>query len=164
VLSCAAIVRSLEEAHAPDLIPRTVGEFVATDESGELPSSWDPRRPCARAQPPKEHSHTFWADGTFNSYDQFGAQVDEGTYELVDEHTFVFPPGITMRYEVGADTLELDVVPPGDCTDERVLGHDEEGRAVSCRELLAWAYSVAFPGGTWVRVRTGPHVPPGSGR
>ena len=162
-LTCKALVTALREAHAADLIPRTVGEFVPTTSSGELPSDWDPRHPCAHARPPTEHSHTFWADGTFNSYDQDGQQVDEGTYQVVDDHTFVFPPGLTMTYVVQEHGLQLDVVPPKDCTDEHVVTHYEDGQPVTCRELLAWAYSVAFPGQTWTRVTTGPHVPPGSG-
>src|SRR5207249_11896313 len=38
-------------------------------------------------RPPTAHTHTFWADGTFSSYNENGQQVDDGTYVIVDDHT-----------------------------------------------------------------------------
>jgi hypothetical protein len=61
-----------------------------------------PSHPCAHAKPPTGHSHTFWAGGTFNSYDENGNRVDDGVYELIDDHTFTFSPIIPMHFSVTA--------------------------------------------------------------
>jgi hypothetical protein len=161
--TCAAIVGALTKAGLKDLIPQNVGESIeGVSEDGSLPPTWDPSHPCANAKPPIEHSHTFWADGAFNSYDENGNQVDEDTYKLVDDHTLAFK-FITMHYSVTGDSLTLDVVIPSNCTTKRIVGYDDEGHPVRCREVLGWAFSVAYPGQTWTRVTSGPHVPPGTG-
>jgi hypothetical protein len=38
-----------------------------------------------------EHSHFFTTDGQFGSYDELGAQVDNGDYEIVKESMLAFP-------------------------------------------------------------------------
>ncbi len=101
-------------------------------------------------QPPIEHSHTFWADGTFNSYDQNGQQVDDGTYTIINGHTFAIGDS-TFHYRIQGDNIKFDVVIPKDCSTKH------------CREGLGWAFSVAYPGPTWTRVTSGPNVPAGSG-
>jgi hypothetical protein len=161
--TCAAIVSALAKAGLTDLIPQDIGETIkGWPEDGSVPASWDPSHPCAHAKPPTEHSHTFWADGSFNSYDENGNEVDKDTYELVDDHTLAFKY-ITMHYSVAGDSLRLDVVIPPNCTTKRIVGYDDEGHPVSCREILAWAFSVAYPGQVWTRVTSGPHVPAGTG-
>jgi hypothetical protein len=148
--TCAMIVRALTRAGLSDLIPQDIGELIkGVPENGPLPASWDPSYPCSLAKPPIEHSHTFWAGGTFNSYDENGNQVDDGFYTLVDDHAFTM--GITFHFSTRANTLKLDVVIPKDCTTK------------DCRDALAWEFSVAYPGQTWTRVTSGPHVPLGTG-
>ena len=156
--TCAGMVRALRHAHRLDLIRYELGDFVEGWEDGP-PAGWSPRHPCAHQTPPRAHSHTFWADGIFNSWDQNGEQVDEGTYQLIDDHTFQFPPLLTMNYQVSGDTLTMNPVEPENCTAKRIV-RVEDGRDVSCLDDFAWAFSVAWPGERWTRVTSGPHVPP----
>lgn len=151
--TCAAIVNALTQAGLADLISLDVAETLKLPENAPLPASWDPSHPCADAKPPTEHSHTFWADGAFNSFDQNGQQVDDGQYKLVNDHTFIFPGSIpiTMHYRIQGDTIMFDPVIPKNCTTKQ------------CRGTLAWAFSVANPGQTWTRVTSGPNVPFGTG-
>ena len=164
--TCQAMVSTLTKASLQDLIPKEIGETIkGWPEDGSVPASWDPSHPCAHSKLAPEHSHTFWADGTFNSYDETGNEVDNDHYELVDDHTFRFKH-ITMHYSVTGDSLKMNVVipkNPRNCTWKRIIDHYEDGTPVSCRENLAWAFSVAWPGQVWTRVTSGPHVPAGTG-
>jgi hypothetical protein len=99
----------------------------------------DPEHPCQGAVP-QAHSHFFTADGQFGSKDQQGDQVDDGTYKLVDDRTFVVSkefPDVTFHYQVTGDTIRFDPVMPS-C-------------APGCFEAM-WSVMVAFPGETWERV------------
>ena len=65
----------------------------------------DPAEPCRDAVPLR-HSHFFTEDGQFGSRDQDGNQVDEGTYRIVDEGSFVVSkefPDITFHYSIDGD-------------------------------------------------------------
>jgi hypothetical protein len=151
--TCAAIVKALTKAHLTNFIPQDITELIkGVPENGPLPDTWDPAHPCVHAKPPTEHSHTFWAGETnnFNSYDENGQQVDDGTYTIIDDHTFGIGDS-TFHFRVTGDKLQLSVVVPKDCSTKH------------CREELGWAFSVAYPGQTWTRVTSGPHVPPGTG-
>jgi hypothetical protein len=164
VQTCAGMVRALTRTHRLELIRYELGDFVEGWEENGPPPAWDPQRPCTHATPPRPHSHTFWADGSFNSYDENGEQVDEGTYQLIDDHTFRFPPYFTMKYQVSGDTLTMSVVTPKNCTAKRIL-RVEDGRKVSCLED-PWRTSPGrsrWPGERWKRVTSGPHVPPATG-
>jgi hypothetical protein len=99
----------------------------------------DVKHPC-RGAVPLLHSHFFTADGQFGSKDQNGQQVDDGTYKIVDDRTFVISggfPDVTFHYRVTGDTIRFDPVVPS-C-------------APSCEEA-SWSVMVAFPGKTWERV------------
>jgi hypothetical protein len=141
------IVDALTTAHQTDLIARDVPDLLRGSVDGVPPSDYDPEHPCADAWPPIEHSHTFWPDGMFNSYDENGRQVDDGTYTLIDDHTFMIGSSGTFHFSRDGDTIMFDVVIPASCLSE------------ACRGDLAWAFSVANPGQTWTRVTAGPHVP-----
>ncbi len=147
-------MKGLTQAGLADVIPRFIGETLKIPENAPLPANWDPADPCADPRRPYEHSHTFWADGEFNSYDQFGQEVDEGRYKLVDDHTFILLGSIriTMHYRVKGDTIMFDPVLLKDCTSKRCLG------------IMSWAVSVAMPGLMWSRVTSGPNVPSGERR
>jgi hypothetical protein len=98
----------------------------------------DVKQPC-RGAVPLLHSHFFTADGKFGSKDQNGQQVDDGTYKIVDDRTFVISGGsdVTFHYRINGDTIRFDPVVPS-C-------------APSCDEA-SWSVMVAFPGKTWERV------------
>jgi hypothetical protein len=99
----------------------------------------DVKQPCKGAVPIL-HSHFFTADGQFGSKDQNGQQVDDGTYKIVDDRTFVVAkefPDVTIHYRIAGDTIRFDPVAPS-C-------------APSCDEAV-WSVMMAFPGKTWERV------------
>jgi hypothetical protein len=99
----------------------------------------DPKHPCKGAIP-QVHSHFFTADGQFGSKDQQGDQVDDGTYKIIDDRTFVVSkefPDVTFHYRIAGDTIRFDPVAPS-C-------------APGCFEAV-WSVMVAFPGKTWNRV------------
>jgi hypothetical protein len=147
--TCPMVVQALTKAGLEDLIPLDVGETLKLPENAPLPATWDPSHPCADAKAPTEHSHTFWPDGEFNSYDQNGQQVDDGPYTIVNHHTFTIGTHnpTTFHYRIQGDTIMFDVVIPKVCSSKR------------CLENLAWAFSVANPGQTWTRVTSGVNVP-----
>jgi hypothetical protein len=97
---------------------------------------------------PRRHSHFFTSDGQFGSLDEFGNQVDGGTYEIVGPDTLVIPyrfeegPPIpvSFHFRIQGNTLALDPVIPPDCSASR------------CREAAGWSVAVALPGKTWRRV------------
>jgi hypothetical protein len=143
--TCQAIVTALTKAGHPELIRGGVGELVEGNVDGQVPPRWDPNHPCALALPPTPHSHTFWPNGMFNSYDENGKQVDDGPWAIVDDHTFTIGNS-TFTYTIAGDALTFEPVVPADCS----------GR---CKDDLGWMYSVSFPGSAWHRVTSGPHVP-----
>jgi hypothetical protein len=99
----------------------------------------DPKHPCKGAVP-QAHSHFFTADGQFGSKDHQGDQVDDGTYKITDDRTFVVSkefPDVTFHFRVTGDTIRFDPVVPS-C-------------APGCFEAV-WSVMVAFPGKTWERV------------
>ena len=143
--TCQAIVDALTKAGHPELIRSTAGETVQGNINGEVPSDWDPKHPCARALPPTPHSHTFWPNGMFNSYDENGKQVDDGPWAVIDDHTFTIGKS-TFTYSVAGDALMFEPIVPADCSGQ-------------CRDDLGWMYAVSYPGSAWHRVTSGPHVP-----
>ena len=101
----------------------------------------DPKHPCQDAVPQK-HSHFFTAEGLFGSRDAEGNQVDDGSYRLVGDDTFVigkeFEEGVTFHYRiVDGDTLYLDPELPA-CAAE------------GCFDAQ-WAIAVSYPGLPWER-------------
>jgi hypothetical protein len=143
--TCQAIVAALTKAGHPELIRGGVGELVKGNINGVVPSDWDSKHPCATALPPTLHSHTFWPNGMFNSYDEHGNQVDDGPWAIIDDQTFTIGAS-TFAYLIMGDALLFEPIVPADCRGQ-------------CRDDLGWMYSVSFPGSAWHRVTTGPHVP-----
>ena len=142
--SCEATIAGLHESGLEEFSP----VVLEMEETISDARDFAPDDPCANAVPPFEHSHTFWPDGNFNSYDQGENEVDSGTYTLVgDENLTMGEPPITFLFTVEGETLQLDVEVPQDCTSDE------------CQGTLAWAISVADPGQSWTRVTSGPHVP-----
>jgi hypothetical protein len=98
----------------------------------------DPAKPCDGSVP-RVHSHFFTEDGLFGSLDWHGEQVDDGTYGVVGEDTFVVSkefPDVTFHYGIDDDSIRFEPVIP-DCSPD-------------CFEA-AWSVSVAYPGATWIR-------------
>jgi hypothetical protein len=114
------------------------GERVRARNHNAGPARRHPARPCKGAVP-RKHSHFFTADGKFGSRDWNGEQVDDGTYEVIDDRTFVVSkefPEVTFHYVIEGDAITLDPVIPDSCLTFRCL----------------WSVAVAYPGRTWRRV------------
>ena len=56
-----------------------------------------------------KHAHFFSPDGQFGSLDQNGQQVDDGTYEVVDDDTMTIG-GVEFTYTVANGELVLEPV------------------------------------------------------
>ena len=143
--TCEAIIQALTKAGHPELIKVAAGELVEGNVNGVVPADWDPAHPCANALPPTPHSHTFWPNGMFNSYDENGNQVDDGLWAILDGKTFTIGKS-TFAYAIAGNTLRFEPVVPADCSGQ-------------CVDDLGWTFSVSIPGSAWHRVLTGPHVP-----
>lgn len=139
VTRCEEMVSALKQAGLDQWVVEFVAgnSFIPGVTSGDQIA--DPAQPCEGAVP-REHSHFFTAGGEFGSLDWNGEQVDDGTYEIVDDHTFVVSkefPDVTFNYTIQDDTISFDPLIP-DCAPE-------------CFEA-AWSVVVAYPGETWERV------------
>jgi hypothetical protein len=139
---CGVMVRLLFRAGLADQAARWgAGNFVsgwkkATNRAEILA--------LCRGVPPHEHAHTFWADGSFNSWDpdQNWQQEDEGQYRIIGP-TFVIGK-TTFTYRVlHGDALMMNPVIPADCSTNH------------CRQQAAWSVTVAYPGHVWRRVTSG---------
>ena len=150
VTTCNESLQSFRRAGLEDsVIEEHVLPGLADPSNGWLPGGQitDPKHPCEGAVP-REHSH-FWTEhGTFGSFDWKGNQVDEGTYEIIDDDTLVMPYGfeqgppiqVEFGYQIDGDTLALVPVIPSDCSTKH------------CLEAELWSVSVAYAGETWERV------------
>ena len=143
VTHCQDYVRAMTAAGFPEAASETAAEFVHVTPPGVA----DEEHPC-RGALPRGHSHFFTSDGQFGSLDEFGNQVDEGTYAIVGPNTLVIPYGfeegppilVTFHYRIHGNTIAFDPVIPSDCSTSR------------CREAAAWSIAVALPGKNWRRV------------
>jgi hypothetical protein len=68
----------------------------------------------------------------FGSLDENGAQVDDGTYELINDHTFLFGP-MKINFDVEGDSIRFRPLVPDPCSK-------------SCRKFLPYAIGVFYPG------------------
>lgn len=132
---CDAIVGALRGAGVAEavVLENVVGNGLVPDAATPADLA-DPANPCADAVP-REHGHFFTEDGEFGSTDFNGDQVDDGSYEIVDDDT-VSINGTQFGYAVEGDELTLQPPPvTTDCTD------------FECQ----WSIMVAMPGQTLTR-------------
>ena len=142
--TCAALVQAVTAGGHPELMPAILSELISPT------AAFDPKDPCAHALPPMKHSHTFWPDGTFNSYDQREQEVDFGVWVLVDSDTMKIGEPVAdaeFSWVVNGDHLSLTPVIDASCT------------TAECLDRIDWQFAVAFPGETWTRATSGAHVP-----
>jgi hypothetical protein len=101
--------------------------------------------PSCKGKHPQVHAHFFTESGQFGSLDKNAQQVDDGTYEIIDGHTFRIGDS-TFRYTITADdTLTL----------EPVITREQRREALASRKdftTASWMVSVAYEGTTWNRV------------
>jgi hypothetical protein len=131
VTTCQELVQALRDAGLGDIAPEMVaGNGLVRGTPERLAKKAD----ICEGAVPREHSHFFTDFGTFGSLNWRGEQVDDGTYEIVDDRTFRIGSS-TFHFEVQGDTIMFEPVLAG-CE-----GFD-----------CGWMVSVAFPGKTWERV------------
>jgi hypothetical protein len=93
------------------------------------------------------HEHFFDAEGVFGSLNQDEQQVDDGTYTILDTHTFKIGRS-KFRYTVRGNTLKMDPV---------ITAAKREGALAKPGKFTdaVWMVSVAVPGTSWNRVDCG---------
>jgi hypothetical protein len=136
--TCAELSAALTKAR----LQKFVLEFVAGN--GFVPGVTtpdqisDPMHPCLKSVP-RKHSHFFTKRGDFGSRDWHGQRVDDGTYRIVNNNTFVISkefPKVTFHYRIRGSAITFAPVIPQGCSTFR----------------CAWAISMAYPGKKWLRV------------
>jgi hypothetical protein len=129
VNSCASFVQAFKEVGLIDLAPEWLvggGYFTSLDQI-------DNTDLCNGATE-VVHSHFFTANDEFGSRDEMGRQVDDGSYQVVDDRTITFPSSdVTVHFSFEGDTVMFEVVVPDSCVG-------------SCRNNTAWALSAFYPG------------------
>ena len=144
VHTCQELVDALNALGLGALAPGVVGDYFPDQTYDQLAAKDDL---CSGAKP-QQHSHFFTASGLFGSLDQFGNQVDDGTYVIVDSNTIQitieFGVG-TFDYSIQGGTLQLTPV----ITDKQrreALRHPEQF------SIAGWMVAVAYPGTKWKNV------------
>lgn len=117
VTSCQHFVDAVNNAGLQDYLAEWIVGAGFWSDTRAIPSP----QPCAGTPRQVEHSHFFRADGTWGSRDEHGAQVDDGTYELIDDHTLGFPlesGNFRVTYSISGDSLTITAVsPPTPCNE-----------------------------------------------
>lgn len=139
VTTCSELVNALTRAG----LKKFVLESVAGN--GFIPGVTSPDQIANPASPCKgavtrKHSHFFTKDKKFGSLDWKGEQVDDGTYRLVNNRTFIISkefPNVTFHFRIRGKTITFAPVITSGCATFR----------------CAWAISMAYPGKSWQRVR-----------
>jgi hypothetical protein len=141
---CPELVEAFEQAGLAELAPAFVGDFFPDSNPEELAQKDD----LCEGADSIVHSHFFTDDGEFGSLTEELEQVDDGSYEITDEGTFVISkefPDVTFHYEIERDSLMLTPV-LSDALKEEALAHPLEFTAAG------WALTMSYPGEAWKRV------------
>jgi hypothetical protein len=139
---CQKLVDALNADHLGPTAPQAVEEFFPDQTPKQLSKKTDL---CAGSTPFR-HAHFFDALGQFGSLDENSNQVDDGSYTIIDQHSFRLGHS-TFHYRITGDgnTLRLDPV----ITEEQrreALAHPLEFSDAT------WMEAVSYAGTTWKRV------------
>lgn len=93
------------------------------------------------------HYHFFDDDGVFGSLDQNEQPVDDGTYTILDTHTFKIGPS-KFRFAVRGNIMTMDPVITAAQREEALA---KPGKFTDA----TWMVAVAVPGTSWDRVDCG---------
>jgi len=148
VVTCQELVDELDKAGLGPLTPYAwLGATSSTGESSYAAGSPKPTlsHPCIGAID-RQHSHFFTQGGQFGSLDWNGGQVDDGTYQIIDDHTVLIGDGpVTFHYAIqGGQTLALTPVLTKEMVRQALVDPKNFSPAL-------WALSVAYPDYSWVR-------------
>jgi hypothetical protein len=139
---CQQLVDTLDSLGLGAIAPSVAGDYFPDETAEQLAAKPDL---CSGARP-IQHSHFFTSSGLFGSVDQYGNQVDDGTYVMVDNNTFVIGASdrdeATFDFTLQGDTLSLA---------PRITAHQ---RREALRNPLAfstagWMVAVTYPGTKW---------------
>jgi hypothetical protein len=145
---CGGLVHALKKVHLGRLAPGVVGDYFPDKTPQQLASK---KHICSGAEP-QRHSHFFTRDGHFGSVDQYGQQVDNGRYRVINARTFRIGD-VSFRYQIPR------------LFDRKILGLKPVITKRMRRQALAhpfrfsdagWAVAVTYPGSVWKRVHCGP--------
>ena len=144
VNECPQLVKAFDEAGLAEVAPSFAGDYFPDATPKELARKADV---CTGAQP-FVHSHFFTDEGGFGSLTEDLEQVDDGSYEITDDGTFVISkefPGVTFHYAVDGETLTMTPVLT-DAMKEEALAHPLDFTPAG------WAITMSYPTETWKRV------------
>jgi hypothetical protein len=144
VNECPQLVEAFEQADLAEITPAFLGDYFPDSTPQELAQKADL---CEGAEP-FVHSHFFTDTGEFGSLTEDMEQVDDGTYEITEDGTFVISkefPDVTFNYEIEGDTLTLTPVLTQELKDE-AHAHPLDFTAAG------WAITMSYLGNTWKRV------------
>jgi len=144
---CTWLVQALKEAHLRRIAPSVVGDYFPH----KTPQQLARKRHICRGAEPQRHSHFFTSDGHFGSVNQYGQQVDNGRYRVIDARTFRIGD-VRFHYQID-NTADGEVL----ALDPVITRHmRREALAHPLRFSKAgYAVAVAYPGHTWERVPCG---------
>lgn len=144
VNECPQLVDAYRQAGLAEIAPAFVGDYFPDATPEELAKKNDL---CDGAEP-FVHSHFFTEDGEFGSLTEDLEQVDDGTYEVTDDGTFVISkefPDVTFHYTIEGDNLTLTPVLTQAMKDE-AQAHPLDFTPAG------WAITMSYPSHTWERV------------
>jgi hypothetical protein len=117
VNKCPELVKALSDAGLAALAPAVAMDYFPDSTPQELARKTDV---CEGAEP-FVHSHFFSESGAFGSLTEDLEQVDDGTYEILDNTSFRIgnaDTGAVFRYEIDGDELSLAPVVTGEMRKE----------------------------------------------
>jgi membrane-associated protease RseP (regulator of RpoE activity) len=138
---CQQLVDALNAQGLGALAPGVVGDYFPDQTYAELAAK---PNLCSGAKP-LGHSHFFTASGLFGSLDQFGNQVDSGTYEILGPNTLRINNGDfigTFGYSIRGNTLALTPL----ITEKQ---RREALKDPAVFSAAGWMVAVSYPGTTW---------------
>lgn len=144
VNECPQLVAAFEEAGLMELAPAFLGDYFP----GATPQALAQKDDLCEGAESFVHSHFFTDTGEFGSLTEELEQVDDGTYEITDEGTFVISkefPDVTFHFEVEGDNLTMTPVLTEELKQE-ALTHPLDFTAAG------WALTMSYPGQVWKRV------------
>ena len=142
VHTCRQLVTALNQAGLQPVAPAVAGDYFP----GTSPQQLAKKAILCKGATPQRHSHFFTEDGQFGSLDQGGNQVDDGTYQVLNDHVLRIGPDAQFRYRIsGGKTLRLH--PLIRAADRRkALAHPLEF------SKAGWQVAVSYDGLEWRRV------------
>lgn len=138
--ACQQLVDALSAQGLAATAPAMVGDYFPDQSYDELAAKDDL---CSGAKP-QQHSHFFTDSGFFGSVDQYGNQVDDGSYVIVDSNTIQISDG-TFDYSIQGGTLQLTPR----ITDRQ---RREALRYPDRFSTAGWMVAVSYPGSKWKKV------------